>query len=370
MTINLKEILLSLSRILDFNALGRSGISDDHIKRSALISAVLAGFIFNDDDFKLYAFSLSILKHLYASCQKKPICKTSKLFFDKSYIHYFANSDILSSNLSLGQVINDNILLSIVDISDAVASGYSTSHIFCSSIVYDIKIEGILKIKNSVSYILSKKSYLEYSEEQLFKELDAEIPDKYMDIDLLNILSSSEKLCHGLFGSSSSTFEHCKGLSSKTYTLCEFYKKNIDESCKLTIAGYLHDIGKLAIPAKILEKPGRLTEDEFTIIKTHVHYTKLALAPITVFEDITAWACNHHEKLNGSGYPAGLRAKELDFNSRLLCCLDIYQALTENRPYRDGLSHNSAVEILKNMCISKETDENIVKDIDLVFKCS
>ena len=88
---------------------------------------------------------------------------------------------------------------------------------------------------------------------------------------------------------------------------------------------------------------------------------------INGFEEITKWASNHHEKLDGSGYPEGLVAKDLDFNSRLITCLDIYQALREDRPYRKSMDHNKAMEILKSMAEAGQLDHIIVDDINSVF---
>ncbi|GLC29148.1 HD-GYP domain-containing protein [Clostridium omnivorum] len=96
-------------------------------------------------------------------------------------------------------------------------------------------------------------------------------------------------------------------------------------------------------------------------------YTRQALQEISGFEDITEWASNHHEKLNGQGYPFGKTAEALDFNSRLIACLDIYEALTEERPYRRALSHRSAMDILNKMKEEGFIDSKITQDIDNVF---
>lgn len=149
--------------------------------------------------------------------------------------------------------------------------------------------------------------------------------------------------------------------------MADFYNLEKEEKMKLIIAADLHDIGKLAVPNDVLDKPDKLSDEEFKIIMKHPEYTRLALQEIKGFEDITEWASNHHEKLNGKGYPFGMTDKELDFNSRLMTCLDIYQALTEERPYREGLSHEKAMEILKSMMDNGFIDTKITKDIDYVF---
>jgi HD-GYP domain-containing protein (c-di-GMP phosphodiesterase class II) len=164
------------------------------------------------------------------------------------------------------------------------------------------------------------------------------------------------------------TQKHSSDLSKKAEAMADYYNMEKEEKIKLMIAADLHDIGKLAVPNSILDSPNKLTSEEFEIIKKHSYYTRLALQEIKGFEDITEWASNHHEKLNGQGYPFGKTAKELDFNSRLIACLDIYEALTEERPYRRPLNHTEAMDILNNMKDEGLIDAGITRDIDLVFK--
>ncbi|MBK5263040.1 MAG: HD domain-containing protein [Peptostreptococcaceae bacterium] len=163
------------------------------------------------------------------------------------------------------------------------------------------------------------------------------------------------------------TQKHSSGLSEKLEKMAEFYKMDKITTLKLLIATDLHDLGKLVISSDLLDKPGELTEEEFEEIKKHPKITKSCLQDISGFEEITKWASNHHEKLDGSGYPEGLMAKDLDFNSRLIACLDIYQALREDRPYRKSMDHNKAMEILNGMVGVGELDHTIVDDINSVF---
>jgi len=169
---------------------------------------------------------------------------------------------------------------------------------------------------------------------------------------------------------SNSTFTavHSSGLSDKVGKICEFYQFDNEKTKKMLIAANLHDIGKLAIPNSILDKNGKLTDDEFALIKSHTYYTRAALEKIDGFEDITNWAANHHEKLDGNGYPYGLNAKEISFESRLMGCLDMYQALTETRPYREGLGHEKTMSILYEHAQKGFIDTQIVKDIDSYFQ--
>ena len=138
----------------------------------------------------------------------------------------------------------------------------------------------------------------------------------------------------------------------------------------MRIAADLHDLGKLAIPNSILDKPSGLTRKEFQIIQAHPFYTRRILEKIDGFDDITDWAANHHEKLDGSGYPYGLDKNDLDFNSRILACVDIYQALTEDRPYRKGMSHKDAIKIMNNMAREGLIEPSVTEDMDSIFRDS
>jgi putative nucleotidyltransferase with HDIG domain len=119
-----------------------------------------------------------------------------------------------------------------------------------------------------------------------------------------------------------------------------------DAQRTLRRAGLLHDIGKLAVSNHILDKPDKLTEEEFTAVRTHPVYTLQILGRAPCFADLAELAANHHEKLDGSGYPRGLKAGSLDLPMRVLAVADIYEALTANRPYREPLPTEVALEII------------------------
>ncbi|KAF0092501.1 MAG: HD-GYP domain-containing protein [Fusobacteria bacterium] len=160
---------------------------------------------------------------------------------------------------------------------------------------------------------------------------------------------------------------HSEGLSEKLEKMAKFYKIDETMTLKLLIAADLHDIGKLAISNNILEKPDKLSKLEFDKIKEHPNIAKQCLQNISGFEEIVKLISNHHEKLNGSGYPEGLMADELDFNSRLITCMDIYQALSEDRPYRKAMSQFEASQVLKSMALAGELDVDIVRDVIYVY---
>lgn len=96
-------------------------------------------------------------------------------------------------------------------------------------------------------------------------------------------------------------------------------------------------------------------------------YSYKILSKIQGFEEICSWACAHHEKLDGSGYPFDTKGDHLDHDQRLLCCIDIYQALTEARSYKKPFSHASTMKIMRDMVATDKIDGQITENIDKVF---
>jgi len=164
------------------------------------------------------------------------------------------------------------------------------------------------------------------------------------------------------------TKHHSTKIAHMAWYMADYYNYTYEEKNKLYLAAALHDIGKLETPTAILEKPGKLTDEEYLIIKEHVHITHELLKDIEGFEDIYRWASNHHEKLNGKGYPFGKNADELDFNSRLMACIDIYQAVSEKRPYHPVRDLSATLEIMYKMADDGGIDRNIVNDISIAMK--
>ena len=112
-------------------------------------------------------------------------------------------------------------------------------------------------------------------------------------------------------------------------------------------AGLLHDIGKLGVSNRILDKTGRLTADERLAVESHPVYTQEILGRVEAFGDFARLAALHHEKLDGSGYPWKLAADQLDLPAGILAVADIYEALTADRPYRPGMTPPAALAILR-----------------------
>ncbi len=113
-------------------------------------------------------------------------------------------------------------------------------------------------------------------------------------------------------------------------------------------AGLLHDIGKIGIPLAILDKPGKLTDEEFLTIKSHPSLGGQILEPIEAYEEIIPIITQHHEQYNGKGYPDALSGEDIDPRARVLTLADVYDALISSRPYRDGLAREKVMAFVKD----------------------
>ncbi|GAB4488994.1 MAG: hypothetical protein OHK0031_12760 [Anaerolineales bacterium] len=120
-----------------------------------------------------------------------------------------------------------------------------------------------------------------------------------------------------------------------------------DEIIKVSLAAYLHDMGKVSIPDDILKKAEKLSEAEFTIIQTHPQIGGRLLSGHSLGELVRAAAEEHHERIDGNGYPKGLRGDEISLVSRLVSVADAFDAMTSTRPYRKGMSVETALARLK-----------------------
>ena len=107
--------------------------------------------------------------------------------------------------------------------------------------------------------------------------------------------------------------------------------------------GLLHDIGKIGIPGSILDKPGKLTREEFAIIQEHPEKGARILEPIPAFQEIIPVVTQHHERFDGKGYPWGLSGEAISLGARILAIADVYDALTSDRPYRVALRPEDAI---------------------------
>lgn len=136
---------------------------------------------------------------------------------------------------------------------------------------------------------------------------------------------------------------------------------------QIKIAALLHDVGKLGVADEILNKPGKLTIDEYEEIKKHPENSKRILENITDFNEIVSMAYMHHEHFDGSGYPQGLRENEIPIGAHIIQVADAFDAMTSERSYRKALTYMQALEILQNE-IGKQFHPEVVTAAVALYK--
>jgi putative nucleotidyltransferase with HDIG domain len=129
---------------------------------------------------------------------------------------------------------------------------------------------------------------------------------------------------------------------------------------KIEIAGLLHDLGKLRVPDELLDKEGPLSDAEFDVVKVHAYETQQILSQVNGLEDIAEWAAQHHEKLNGKGYPFKNNSGTLSLPARIIAVADIFQALAQKRPYRKNMKPLQILGIIEEKVNDGELDSDVV----------
>lgn len=139
---------------------------------------------------------------------------------------------------------------------------------------------------------------------------------------------------------------HCERLAERAVLLGRTLGLPHEDLAALHRGGYLHDVGKIGVPDSVLLKPGPLTTQEFAVMKTHPDIGDALCAPLRSLRHARPIVRCHHERIDGSGYPQGLRGDEVPLLAHLVGIVDVYDALTSKRPYRDALSDGTAREYL------------------------
>jgi len=185
-------------------------------------------------------------------------------------------------------------------------------------------------------------------------------PCRGIEIGLPRLLGISELFRNMIDFRSRFTSTHSSGVAASASILARLSGLTEMEVGLMTIAGNLHDLGKMAIPNQILEKPGKLTREEFAVIRQHTYLTYTILNSIGGIQQISEWAAFHHEKLDGSGYPFHIDAQKMGIASRIMAVADIFTALAENRPYREAMSEAGVMEIICKLAEKRQLEPRVV----------
>lgn len=161
---------------------------------------------------------------------------------------------------------------------------------------------------------------------------------------------------------------HCDRLATYSEALAAQLGLSDEQRIALRRAGMVHDIGKVAVPEHILLKPGPLTPAEQEVMRQHVLVGERICAPLKAFRQVLPIIRHHHERLDGTGYPDGLRGDSIPLTARILQIADVYDALTTHRPYRRALEPRQAFVLLREEADHGWWDRSLLKEFELMMQ--
>lgn len=220
-------------------------------------------------------------------------------------------------------------------------------------------IEVILEISTNEFFWLTLEErhlnlyFHQIAEKQSYQEIS---PESFLQMAKLFALIVDAK--------SPFTARHSLGVGKLAYHLGELDGFNKEHCYLLEISGLLHDLGKLNIPDEILEKTTALNEQETAIMKRHSFESYQILQQIKGLEEVARWAAFHHETISGKGYPYGLNQSHLTREARIIAVADVFQALSQKRPYRDALPPQKSLEIIQDMGNKSILDKEVIALIE------
>lgn len=260
----------------------------------------------------------------------------------------------------------DNEVLNILRYSSIVSVavyGKDTSQKKTSSVSVPEKTHSE-QIRESKSFKEFEENFHETTETFSYTLNDIASRNKDVDIDILfdsaNEIMAGETNTYQLMDILSniryfddSTYAHSLNVAMLANILGRWLHMEEHDLKLLTVAGMLHDIGKVLIPPEIIKKPGPLTKEEFEVVKQHSLKGYKLLKGKNVDENICQAALLHHEKCDGSGYPLGLKGDRINELAKLITIVDIYEAMTANRCYREGICPFAVIRMYEEEGYSK-----------------
>ena len=202
--------------------------------------------------------------------------------------------------------------------------------------------------------------WLDLVSNELGEILSREVRDTTVDLEASLLLDFTKVLSALIDFRSRFTAAHSAGVAATARELALLCGFSQEEARRMTVAGYLHDLGKLAVPVELLDKPDKLTREEFAVVRSHTYHSFRLLEQVPGLEDVNEWASLHHERPDGKGYPFGLDRSELSLGARIMAVADVFTATIEARPYRPAMSVGQAIILLDAMAAEQGLDSDVV----------
>jgi putative nucleotidyltransferase with HDIG domain len=212
-----------------------------------------------------------------------------------------------------------------------------------------------------ISWIQAKRIYKVFYEQELHQLQDlVQLAQEKQD-NSTNILGTIHALAATVDAKDHYTYGHSEKVAKYATEIAQELGYSRDNLESVRVAALLHDIGKIGVPDHVLSKPGPLSNKEWEIMRRHPDLGAAILKHIDAFKDCLGGVLHHHERYDGSGYPAGLKGDNIPLNARILAVADAYDAMTSERPYRCGkMTREQALSELRR-CAGKQFDPIVVE---------
>ncbi|MGA1931170.1 HD domain-containing phosphohydrolase [Arcobacter sp. YIC-464] len=395
--VDLKQMILAIETTVDL-----VGMNDtNHGKRVAFIATQIANALNWCEDDIHFVFELGLLHDCGVSTEQMHSSLVNHFDWEDAHIHCEIGYKLLSSfeplkkfampifhhhtkyeelkDLQLEQ--KDKMMANLIFLADRIdilsALHYENDILFAKQEI----VENILRCKDSFFNPTFVEAFYEVQKSEAFWiSLEDRHITRYtwdmgryknnLNLTIEQIKQLSLILSYIVDQKSPFTAQHSTRVGCLAYYLAQKINLSTLQCQKIQIAGFLHDIGKLHTPDYILEKKGKLTDFERSVMNQHSFETFQILRHIQGLEDIAVWAAYHHEHLDRSGYPFQPNENELSIEARIIAVADIFQALAQDRPYRKGMSLEKILEILNEFADIGKVDKDIVQiAIDNKDKC-
>lgn len=229
----------------------------------------------------------------------------------------------------------------------------------CNKIKVACKKEPYTSIPLSISLGCATKTKVNQNIDEVLKEAEDKLYKEKLPSNINSKKRTLNALNDGLAEKSIETKEHTERVVHYAKKLGNRIGLDSNQMKDLIVAAALHDIGKIGIPKKILSKPGKLTDDEFELMKTHAEKGYRVAKSNYEITHVANNILSHHERWDGKGYPLGLKGEKIPFLSRIICIVDSYDAMTGERAYKSKMSNEEAIKEIKK-CSGTQFDPEIV----------